>query len=143
MFFGDMNIPRGSTTGTQYIFRNGNVEYKVYSSNPRGGGTFNVNSDNETGDDEDDNNINFGNDLFNQIFNNERRNHYRKSYSTDYSRSSDQRDNSNYRTRQEMSMRNQFGFVNVLASFIQFIIFFFVAFVIVLPYVLPRIFRFR
>jgi len=143
MFFGEMNIPRGSATSTQYVFRNGNVEYKVFSSNQRGRGTFNVDNSKESEDEEDDNNINFGNDLFNQIFNNERSNHYRKSYSTDDSRTTNQRDKNNYRTRYDMNIRNQYGFVSVLASFIQFIIFFFVAFVIVLPYVLPRIFRFR
>jgi len=161
MFFGEMNIPRGNGTKTQYVFRNGNIEYKVYSSNPSRSRSFNFSNNQDEWDEENEENeendddINFGNDIINQIFNNERRNHYsyRKSHSTSGRNSKHSNHRAEGRTRrssgddsrryeEEIDGRNQFSIIGAITSLIQFVIMFLLIFSVVLPYILPKIFRF-
>ncbi len=155
MFFGEMNIPRGNGTKTQYIFRNGNVEYKVFTSNQHGTNTFNFSTNQndyeEEEEEEEIDDINFGNDLFNHIFNNERRKQYKRSHNNikrNQNRSGRRTEEKrsgygNTGRHDDYDLRNQFSFLSALTCFIQLIIMFFVVFALILPFILPRIFRFR
>lgn len=160
MFFGDIGIPRNDRgSSTQYIFRNGNVEYKVYSSNPRASRSYTFTSygDDSDEDGESDGDINFGNDIFNHFFNKERRSHNRKSHSQrnetpnqndSTTRNRNKRCSSSndygYRNRYNVSrLDDNFGLFNMLGGLLRILLIFFVLFAIVLPYILPRIFRFR
>ena len=151
MFFGGMNnMPKGGGRGgTQYVYSNGNGEYKVFASNSGG---FNFSSF-QSGNCEEENSdegeyTNFGNDIFNDIFNSQNRNgrksnqaHNRRGHNNQ--RRGERGNDSNERARQEADQQGRrpqhFSFISAILGIAQFFIIFMVIFNVVIPLIFRMI----
>lgn len=147
MFFGGMNnMPRGGgREGTQYVYSNGNGEYKVFSSNSGG---FNFSSFQGGNNDEENSDegeyANFGNDIFNHIFNAQNRNGRKSNQAHNRREQNNQRRgergrDSNERARQKADQQGRrpqnFSFIGAILGIAQFFIIFMVIFNVVIPFI--------